>query len=45
VAVGRWRGRRVRHPISAPPRRGGAAPGGSRRGSGSVQGRPEPASS
>jgi hypothetical protein len=45
VAVGRWRGRRVRGPISAPPRRGGPAPSGSRRGSGSVQGRPEPASS
>jgi hypothetical protein len=45
VVVGRWRGRRVRHPISAAPRRGGPALGGSRRGSGSVQGRPEPASS
>lgn len=45
VGVGRWRGRRVRHPVGATPPNGGPASSGDQCGSGSVQGRPEPRAS
>ena len=45
VGVGRWRGRRVPHLGGATPPHGGPASGGDQRGSASLHGRPEPASS